>query len=111
MLMSANKLSGLCFAIFALSASLAAQETAPAQSQSIAPAEQPSAGQQAAPAEANAPQFPPTSDPKEIVRRSVEVAHRALEMARSYTRQHREGTKHLGQNGEVEFTETKNDDI
>ncbi|SRR6266700_781009 len=111
MLMSANKLSGLCFAIFVLSASLAAQETAPAQSQSITPAEQQSAVQQAAPAETNAPQFPPTSDPKEIVRRSVEVDHRALEMARSYTCQHREVTKHLGKNGEVKSTETKTYDI
>jgi hypothetical protein len=111
--MSANKLPGWCLGLLVLSAVLFAQETVPAPPQQTAPAiQQPSAVQQSAPAgEANTPQFPPTSDPKEIVRRSVEVDHRALEMARSYTCQHREVSKHLGKNGEVKSTEIKTFDI
>src|SRR5689334_22591348 len=81
------------------------QKTAPAVQQ---PVIQQSAIQQSAPAEETAaPQFPPTNDPKEIVRRSVEVDHRAMEMARNYTCQQREVVKHLGKKGEVKSTEIK----
>src|SRR5882724_4950066 len=105
-----NKRYAWCSGILILNlaaGALSAQESAPVQTQ-----QQPSAVQQSAPApEANIPQFPPTNDPKEIVRRSVEVDHRALELARSYTCQHREVSKQLGKNGEVKSTEIKTFDI
>jgi hypothetical protein len=91
---------------------LAAQQEAPVQSQQTAPsAQQPTNLQQPAPAENTAPQFPPTSDPKEIVRRSVEVDHRDMEMARNYTCQQREVVKHLGKQDEVKSTEIKTYDV
>jgi hypothetical protein len=101
--MITSKRYAWCSAILILgvmAVSLAAQQAAPVQSQQPAPAE-----------ETNAPQFPPTNDPKEIVRRSVEVDHRAMEMARNYTCQQREVSKHLGKNGEVKSTEIKTFDI
>ncbi|MFI5106109.1 MAG: hypothetical protein ACHP79_14395, partial [Terriglobales bacterium] len=44
-------------------------------------------------AEAQVAQLPPTNDPKEIVRRSIEIDRRTLELARNYTCQHREVLK------------------
>jgi hypothetical protein len=61
--------------------------------------------------EAKAPELPPTSDPKEIVRRSVEIDHRNLELARHYTCQQREVEKRLGKNGEVKSTEIRTYDV
>jgi hypothetical protein len=55
--------------------------------------------------------LPPTKDPKEIVRRSVEIDHRTLERARNYTCQQREVIKYLGSHGEVKSTEIKTWDI
>jgi hypothetical protein len=63
------------------------------------------------PEKAEAPALPPTTDPKEIVRRSVEIDHRTLELARNYTCQNHEIIKHLGRNGEVKSTEVKTFDI
>jgi hypothetical protein len=57
--------------------------------------------------EAKAPELPPTSDPKEIVRRAVEIDHRSIELARHYTCQQREVEKRLGKNGEVKSTEIR----
>ncbi len=88
--------------------SLAAQQPSSVQQSTI---QQSTVKQSTSAEEPNAPQFPPTNDPKEIVRRSVEVDHRALEMARSYTCQQREVTKHLGKNDEVKSTEIKTFDI
>ena len=58
-----------------------------------------------------APQFPPTNDPQEIVRRSVEIDHRMMERARNYTCQQREVEKHLDTHGNVKSTEIKTWDI
>lgn len=57
------------------------------------------------------PELPPTSDPKEIVRRSIEIDHRNLERARNYTCQQREVEKRLGKNGEVKSTEIRTYDV
>jgi hypothetical protein len=62
-------------------------------------------------AEPKAPELPPTSDPKEIVRRSVEIDHRNLERARNYTCQQREVEKRLGKNGEAKSTEITTYDV
>jgi hypothetical protein len=72
---------------------------------------QPSAPPQQGPAENAATQFPPTSDPKEIVRRSMEIDRRTLELARNYTCQQREVMKHLDKHGDVKSTEVKTFDI
>lgn len=58
-----------------------------------------------------AAQLPPTNDPKEIVRRSVEIDRKTLELARSYTCTHREVLKHLDKHGDVKSTEIKTYDI
>lgn len=57
------------------------------------------------------PQFPPTTDPREIVRRSVEIDHRTMELARNYTCQQREVLKHLDSHGAAKSTEIKTWDI
>ncbi|HLK08164.1 MAG TPA: hypothetical protein VKV30_09490 [Candidatus Angelobacter sp.] len=56
-------------------------------------------------------QFTPTNDPKEIVRRSMEIDRRTLDLARNYTCQQREVIKHLDKNGNVKSTEIKTYDI
>ena len=56
-------------------------------------------------------QFTPTNDPKEIVRRSMEIDRRTLELARNYTCQQREVIKHLDKNGNVKSTEVKTYDV
>jgi hypothetical protein len=53
----------------------------------------------------------PTTDPREIVRRSVEIDHRTLELARNYTCQNREVIHHLEKDGQIKSTETKTYDI
>ena len=52
-------------------------------------------------------QFTPTNDPKEIVRRSMEIDRRTLDLARNYTCQQREVIKHLDKQGNVKSTEIK----
>jgi hypothetical protein len=74
-------------------------------------ATQPSAPSQQSAAESAAAQFPPTNDPKEIVRRSMEIDRRTLELARNYTCQQREVVKHLDKHGDVKSTEVKTFDI
>jgi hypothetical protein len=61
--------------------------------------------------ETQLPELPPTSDPKEIVRRSTERDNRNFERARNYTFQQREVEKHLGKHGEVRSTEIKTYDV
>lgn len=63
------------------------------------------------PQQTSAPGLPPTNDPKEIVRRSVEIDHKTIELARNYTCVQREVFKHLGSHGEVKSTEIKTWDI
>jgi hypothetical protein len=53
----------------------------------------------------------PPSDPREIVRRSVEVDHHNFERAKNYTCTQREVLKHLDKHGSVKSTETKTWDI
>jgi hypothetical protein len=63
------------------------------------------------PAEMAVAQFTPTNDPKEIVRRSMEIDRRTLDLVRNYTCQQREVIKHLDKNGNVNSTEIKTYDI
>ena len=67
--------------------------------------------QQESAAANQAAQLPPTNDPKEIMRRAVEIDRRTLELARTYTCQHREVVKHLDKHGNVKSTEIKTYDI
>ncbi|HWS17076.1 MAG TPA: hypothetical protein VN223_03640 [Candidatus Elarobacter sp.] len=105
-------------ALLALTCATAlAQQEAPAgstpapQSSPAPTATQPPAPLQQSAAESAAAQFPPTNDPKEIVRRSMEIDRRTLELARNYTCQHREVIKHLDNHGNVKSTEVKTFDI
>jgi hypothetical protein len=115
MLMASNfsrKATTLLF-LAACLAGLAAQE--PAQSaKPIQSKQQESASgaqQAVSVAEAKPPELPPTNDPKEIVRRSIEMDHRNWERARNYTCQQREVEKRLGKHGEVKSTEIKTYDV
>jgi len=55
--------------------------------------------------------LPPTNDPREIVRRSVEIDHRTMELARNYTCQQREVEKHLDSHGNLKSVEVRTWDI
>ncbi|HEX4602897.1 MAG TPA: hypothetical protein VH724_02815, partial [Candidatus Angelobacter sp.] len=81
--------------------------------QSSQAAEQPLAGQAAH--ENHEKQQPPNgpkeSDPKDIVRRSVEVDHHNFERAQKYTCTQRQVVKHLDKHGNVKSTEIKTYDI
>jgi hypothetical protein len=61
--------------------------------------------------ESTASKYPPTNDAKEIVRRSMEIDRRTLELARNYTSQQREVIKHLDKHGNVKSTEVKTYDV
>jgi hypothetical protein len=121
-----------CVAVMALSVAIAgAQQQAPAsntptlQAQSsqtpaaegattpgTAPSPTPAATtHQPSPAETAVAQFTPTNDPKEIVRRSMEIDRRTLELMRNYTCQQREVIKHLDKQGNVKSTEVKTYDV
>jgi hypothetical protein len=91
-----------------------APQSSPTPASKVSPAPtatQPPAPPQQSAAESAAAQFPPTNDPKEIVRRSMEIDRRTLELARNYTCQHREVIKHLDNHGNVKSTEVKTFDI
>jgi hypothetical protein len=62
-------------------------------------------------AKAAEPALPPTNDPKEIIRRAIDIDHRTLELARSYTCQQREVLKNLDKHGNVKSTEIKTWDV
>lgn len=91
-----------------------AQQPAPAASPEP-PAGPAGAALPAEPGEAKAAEdeksLPPTTDPREIVRRSVLTDHHTLEMARHYTFRNRQVIKHLGKRGEVKSTEIKTFDV
>src|SRR5947209_4502084 len=61
-------------------------------------------------AKSEGPEQQPT-DPKEIVRRSMEVDHHNFEKAQKYTCTQREVIKHLDKHGDVKSTETKTWDV
>jgi len=75
------------------------------------PAAQSSETHQLSAAESAVAKLPPTNDPKEIVRRSMEIDRRTLELARNYTCQQREVVKHLDKHGNVKSTEVKTYDV
>jgi hypothetical protein len=56
-------------------------------------------------------EFTPTNDPREIVRRSVEIDHRTMERARNYNCQQHEVQKHLDSHGKVKSTESRTYDV
>src|SRR6478672_282168 len=87
------------------SATPAAEEPSQSTATPAAKAHQPSAAERAV------AQFTPTNDPKEIVRRSMEIDRRTLDLARNYTCQQREVIKHLDKNGNVKSTEIKTYDV
>jgi hypothetical protein len=62
-------------------------------------------------AQETSPQPAPPADPKEIVRRSVEVDHHNFERARKYTCTQRQVIKQLDKHGNVKSTEIKTYDI
>lgn len=55
--------------------------------------------------------LPPTSDAREIVRRSVEIDHHNFELARNYTAREREVNRELDKHGQVKSTHTKTFEI
>ena len=54
---------------------------------------------------------PSTADPKEIMRRAVEIDHGNWEKVRNYTCQNRQVVKQLGKHGEVKSTDIRTFDI
>jgi hypothetical protein len=61
--------------------------------------------------ESHEAQLPPTNDPKEIVRRAVEVDHHNFEKAQKYTCTQREVMKQVDKQGNVKSTEIKTYDL
>jgi hypothetical protein len=57
------------------------------------------------------PELPTTLDPKEIMRRAIEIDHGNREKVRNYTCQNRQVIKQLDKRGEVKSTEIKTFDI
>lgn len=81
----------------------------PAQAPAVAQPSPPAA--QADSAESAEPELPPTDDPKEIVRRAVEVDHHNFEKAQKYTCTQREVIKQVDKHGSVKSTEIKTYDL
>lgn len=99
------KLAGAFFLLLAVaSAQQQSAPTGPAESSPVVPA-------QSAAGQAPVSTLPPTDDPREIVRRSIEIDHRTLEMARNYTCQQREVIDHLDKSGRTKSTDIKTFDI
>jgi hypothetical protein len=93
-------------------AASAQSSAAPAAGESPTPAPTPAANpHKPSAAEIAVAQFTPTNDPKEIVRRSMEIDRRTLDLARNYTCQQHEVIKHLDKQGNVKSTEAKTYDI
>ncbi len=92
---------------------LIGQQTEPRKQQASSPATAPAdlAQRENSGADKSTAPLPPTNDPKEIVRRSVEADHRSWELARSYTCRQHEVEKKLGKHGEVKSTEIKTYDV
>jgi len=67
--------------------------------------------QPAAPTANSQPVDPPTTDAREIVRRSVEADHKSWELVRSYTCRQREVEKQIGKHGEIKSTAIKTYDV
>jgi hypothetical protein len=105
-IMKAHKILLSFFVSFALSFTLHAQQQTPSPAQA-----QP--GDQAGPRTAivPVPSAPSLTDPKEIMRRAIEIDHGNRERIRNYTCQNRQVVKQLGKNGEIKSTEIKTFDI
>lgn len=97
----------LCWAVAA--AQPPADSREPSQSGSAQPSS--AAGQAPLGAEAKPPELPPTTDAKEIVRRSVEADHQNWERAQNYTCQQRTVNKDLRSHGEVKSTQIRTYDL
>lgn len=65
----------------------------------------------ATPAATAAPALPPTTDPREIVRRSVEIDHHNYERAQNYTAQQREVEKDFDKHGGVKAQHVRTYDL
>lgn len=75
------------------------------------PSQSPPPAASAGSSSAAVPELPATTDPREIVRRSVEIDHRTLELARNYTCQNRQVINHLDRHGETKSAEIKTFDV
>lgn len=107
--MRSKKFISLLLALVAGNTTLVlAQQQTPAQS-SPPPSAQSSAQEDSA--ENQEAKLPPTNDPKEIVRRAVEVDHHNFEKAQKYTCTQREVIKQVDKQGNVKSTETKTYDL
>src|SRR5215813_11024765 len=84
--------------------------TQKATAQSSSSPSSPAASQSQTPLQSKKAELPPT-DPKEIIRRSVEVDHHNFERAQKYTCTQRQVIKHLDKHGNVKSTEIKTYDI
>jgi len=90
-----RKLCPVIFLVIGMTITTAAQETAaPAPDSAV-----------------TAPALPPTTDAKEIVRRSVEIDHHNFERARNYTCRQREVERELAKDGSAKSTHIKTFDI
>src|SRR5262249_54615898 len=90
--------------------SMPAPQASPTPAEAAAPAQPVELASQEA-AESEAAKFPPTNDPREIVRRSVEMDHHNFERAQKYTCTQHEIIKHVDKRGKVKSTELKTFDI
>src|SRR5258708_8336512 len=95
MVMRYLKLCRVIFLVIGMTVARAAQETAAPALDSAVPA----------------PALPPTTDAKEIVRRSVEIDHHNFERARNYTCRQREVERELAKDGSAKSTHIKTFDI
>lgn len=111
MLRSLRKMASCTVLLFA-AMTLMVRQAAPQEQQPPSPTGPPGAAQPGASVfEIKLPALPPTNDPKEIVRRSVEADHHNWEVARSYTCRQHEIEKRLGKNSEVKSTAIKTYDV
>ena len=105
------KSAKLAFWALCWAAAAAQQPVAPPGPHSSAPPSSRSTRQTQPEAETKLPELPPTNDPKEIVRRSVEADHQNWERALNYTCRERRVLKYLGSHHEVKSSEIKTFDL
>jgi len=86
------------------------QPASPTPADAAAPVEPVQSAAQDA-VETETAKLPPTNDPREIVRRSVEVDHHNFERAQKYTCTQHEIINHVDKHGKVKSTEKKTFDI
>ena len=102
----------LAMAVAANGGFLLAQQASPTPAAQVPAAAQPSPSvSQPDSADDAEPKLPPTDDPREIVRRAVEMDHHNFERAQKYTCTQREVTKELDKHGNAKSTDIKTYDV